>query len=185
MKIPKFWPDKGHFNLDQYNYVKSLVENRNVEYALETGFHTGRSALSILNNCANLKKMISIDIIFVEDRRELLEENFSSFEGIESDSKVVLTEDFFELNYPDGIDYCLVDGDHSYSGCFIDLVNIFPKMKKGGLILIDDYESGPPEGCNIPEVTKACDDFYEVKKKNLSREKWNKDGKGFCVFTVN
>ena len=53
------------------------------------------------------------------------------------------------------------------------------------MILIDDYESGPPEGCNIPEVTKACDDFYEVKKKNLSREKWNKDGKGFCVFTVN
>ena len=128
--------------------------------------------------------MISIDIIFVEDRRELLEENFSSFEGIESDSKVVLTEDFFELNYPDGIDYCLVDGDHSYSGCFIDLVNIFPKMKKGGLILIDDYESGPPEGCNIPEVTNACDDFYEVKKENLSREKWNKDGKGFCLFTV-
>ena len=57
-------------------------------------------------------------------------------------------------------------------------------MKKGGLILIDDYESGPPEGCNIPEVTNACDDFYEVKKENLSREKWNKDGKGFCLFTV-
>ena len=32
-------------------------------------------------------------------------------------------------------------------------------MKGGGLIVIDDYESGPPDGCPIPEVTNACDDF--------------------------
>tara|TARA_R110002020_G_scaffold176222_5_gene368370 strand:- start:3530 stop:4090 length:561 start_codon:yes stop_codon:yes gene_type:complete len=185
MTKPNLWPDKGHFNLDQYYYVKSLVENKNIKYALETGFHTGRSALSILNNCLKLKKMVSIDINFVKDRKELLEEKFENFLGIEADSKNALTDHFFDSHYPEGIDYCLVDGDHSYEGCFGDLNLIFPRVKKGGLILIDDYESGPPGGCSIPAVTKACDDFYAVQKEKLSREKWNKSGKGFCVFTIN
>jgi predicted O-methyltransferase YrrM len=184
MKTPEFWPENGHFNLNQYYYVKSLVEGRKIEYALETGFHTGRSALSILNNCEDLKTMVSIDIIFVEERRKLLEEKFANFRSIESDSKLVLTEDFFLTTYPEGINYCLVDGDHSYNGCLSDLELVLPHMKDGGLILIDDYESGPPDGCPIPEVTAACDDFYKENSEKLSREKWHKEGKGFCIFTV-
>ena len=184
MKVPDFWPENGHFSLNQYYYIKSLVEGRKIEYALETGFHTGRSALSILNNCPDLKTMVSIDIIFVEERRKLLEEKFSIFRGIESDSKLVLTEDFFQTNYPEGIDYCLVDGDHSYNGCLSDLQLALPHMKGGGLIVIDDYESGPPDGCPIPEVTNACNYFYRHNSEKLSREKWYKKGKGFCIFTV-
>ena len=175
MEVPAFWPELGHFNLNQYYYVKSLVEGRKIECALETGFHTGRSALSILNNCPDLKTMISIDIIFVEERRKLLEEKFS---------KLALTDDFFQTNYPEGIDYCLLDGDHSYNGCLSDLELVLPHMKGGGLIVIDDYESGPPDGCPIPEVTNACDDFYKHNSEKLSREKWYKEGKGFCIFTV-
>ena len=131
MEVPAFWPEKGHLNLNQYYYIKALVEKRNIEYALETGFHTGRSALAILNNCKNLKRMVSVDIVFVKERKNLLEEKFKNFTGIES-----------------------------------------------------DYESGPPDGCPIPEVTSACDNFYRENADKLSREKWHKSGKGFCVFTV-
>lgn len=184
MKVPAFWPESGHFNLNQYYYVKSLVEGRKIEYTLETGFHTGRSALSILNNCPDLKTMISIDISFFKERRKLLEEKFANFRGIESDSKLTLTDDFFRTNYPEGIDYCLVDGDHSYNGCLSDLELVLPHMKSGGLIVVDDYESGPPDGCSIPEVTSACDYFYKQNSESLSREKWYKEGKGFCIFTV-
>ena len=184
MKTPAFWPEKGHLNLNQYYYIKALVEKCNIEYALETGFCTGRSALAILNNCKNLKRMISVDIVFIKERKNLLEEKFKNFTGIESDSKLALTEEFFETNYPEGIDYCLVDGDHSYGGCLNDLRSILPHMKVGSLLVIDDYESGPPDGCPIPEVTSACDNFYRENTDKLSREKWHKSGKGFCVFTV-
>ena len=184
MKIQPFWPEEGHSNLDQYYYVKSLLEGRNIQYALETGFHTGRSALSVLNNCPDLKTMISIDIIFVEERRKLLEEKFPSFRGIESDSRLALTEDFFQTNYPEGIDYCFVDGDHSYGGCLRDLRSVLPHMRVGGLIAIDDYESGPPNGCRIQQVIDACDDFHRENSHRLSKDKWNKLGKGFCIFTV-
>lgn len=186
---PNFWPEKGHFNLDQYNFVVSLLEKRKIEYVLETGFCTGRSALSVLNNCPDLKKMISIDIDFdyggLGGRKMVatLEENFDVFSGIESNSQKQLTKTFFENNYPNGIDYALVDGDHSYSGCLFDLNRIVPHVNSGGLILIDDYKSGPPNGYSIPVVTQACDDYYEKNVNLVDKEEWNKDGKGFCIFT--
>ena len=188
MTNPKFWPESGHLNLDQYNFVKDLLSDKKIEYALETGFATGRSALSVLNNCKDLKKMISVDISFdyLPISREMLatlEKEFSVFSGVESDSKSALTDEFFEENYPEGIDYCLVDGDHTYVGCLKDLRIIFPHVKSGGTILIDDYKSGPPNGCSIPEVTKACDDFYEQNSSLMEKSEWNASGKGFCIFT--
>lgn len=32
-----------------------------------------------------------------------------------------------------------IDGDHTYNGCFTDLVNIFPKIRKGGILAGHDY----------------------------------------------
>jgi predicted O-methyltransferase YrrM len=186
---PNFWPEKGHFNLDQYNFIATLLEKREIKYVLETGFCTGRSALAVLNNCPDLEKMISIDIDFdyggMNGRKmvETLQENFSSFSAIESNSQKKLTKSFFKTNYPNGIDYALVDGDHSYDGCSFDLNKIVPHVNSGGLILIDDYKSGPPNGYSIPVVTQACDDFYEKNSGIVDREEWNKDGKGFCIFT--
>lgn len=185
---PNFWPEKGHFNLDQYNFIKSLLEGMNVEYALETGFCTGRSALSVLNNCPNLKNMISIDIDFDyggmggREMVSTLQENFEVFSAIESNSQKQLNKTFFKKNYSNGIDYVLVDGDHTYTGCLFDLNRIVPYVNSGGLILIDDYKSGPPNGCSIPAVTQACDYFYEKNKELVDKSEWNKDGKGFCIF---
>lgn len=189
MTTPNFWPEKGHFNIDQYNFISSLLENKEIKYALETGFCTGRSALSVLNNCSDLKKMISIDINFdyagMGGRKmvDTLQENFSSFSAIESNSQKELTTTFFETNYPDGIDYVLVDGDHTYEGCLFDLNKIAPYVNSGGLILIDDYKSGPPNGARIPEVTAACDDFYYENSSLFEKDEWNMKGKGFCIFT--
>jgi predicted O-methyltransferase YrrM len=188
MTQPKFWPESGHFNIDQYRFVKKLLSDKKIEYALEIGFATGRSALSVLNNCKYIKKMISIDIDFdyggMGGRKilETLEKEFPVFSGIESDSKSIMTDTFFGENYPEGIDYCLVDGDHTYDGCFKDLDLIFPNMKSGGIILIDDYKSGPPNGYNIPEVTRSCDDFYNQNSSLIDKSEWNKNGKGFCIF---
>lgn len=186
---PKHWPSQGHFNLDQYYFVTELLSNKNIEYAIETGFATGRSALSVLNNCKNIKKFISIDINFGyitigKQMRILLEDTFENYHTIENDSKKVLTADFFASNYPHGIDYALVDGDHSYDGCYGDLELFLPQMRTGGVILIDDYKSHEPNGCSIPAVTKACDDFYEKYSDKIEKNDWNMHGKGFCIFTV-
>jgi hypothetical protein len=37
------------------------------------------------------------------------------------------------------VDFCYIDGDHSPDQVYKDAVNIFPKIKDGGIILFDDY----------------------------------------------
>lgn len=183
----EFWCKKGHFNLDQANFFKEMVLKNKPKYVLETGFCTGRSASSILTNTNTIKKMISIDINFdtikPESRiyKNLLENNFLNFHTIENNSRHVLNDSFLNKEFPNGIDWFTVDGDHSYAGCLFDLRSVVNHINTNGIIIIDDYKSGPPNGCTIPEVTKACDDFYN-ENKNLEKTEWNCKGKGFCIF---
>ena len=61
---------------------------------------------------------------------------------------------------------------------------MIPYMNKNGIIIVDDYKSGEPNGFHIPCVTRACDDIAVEYKDTLVKSEWNKLGKGFCIFTV-
>ena len=182
-----FWCDKGHFNVDQANLFKEMINKCQPEYVIETGFCTGRSASVILENSKKLKKFISIDINFdyikPEGRiyKKKLEDNFNIFSTIENSSSKILNEDFFKNEFPSGIDWATIDGDHSYNGCLNDLKNVIGYINKNGIIIVDDYKSGPPNGSHLPQVTKACDDFYK-ENPHLEKTEWNCKGKGFCIF---
>ena len=39
----------------------------------------------------------------------------------------------------DSLIFAYVDCDHSFSGCYSDLMNIYPKVKVGGVIAGHDY----------------------------------------------
>lgn len=49
------------------------------------------------------------------------------------------SEDAFSLFQDNYFDYVYIDGEHSYAAVTRDLTNYFPKVKKGGLIIGDDY----------------------------------------------
>ena len=185
----EYWCKRGHFNEDQYKYVRELIKKENPKYCLETGFCTGRSALSVLHENTGIEKFINIDInynYFPEgmDMLKKFKEKWKKFKAIESSSLLILNNDFFKKEYPNGLDWFTVDGDHSYVGCVNDIEKALPYMNKGGVIIIDDYMSGPPNGCRIPEVTRACDDIYKKYGSKLERTIWNKEGKGFCIFKI-
>lgn len=186
----KLWCSQGHLNEDQAELLQELSLERKPKYCLETGFCTGRSSLSVIRGNEDIiEKFITIDINFDywSPSREFLgkfESEYSFYRGIEDNSAKVLTEEFFNLEYPNGIDWFTVDGDHSYGGCKNDLETALPYMNKNSIIIVDDYESGEPNGCSIPAVTNACDDFYKENSDKVSREKWNVEGKGFCIFRV-
>lgn len=59
------------------------------------------------------------------------------------------------------IDAIYIDGDHSYEGVKSDLELYYPKVKKNGLILLDDYK-------NFIGVKKAVDEF--CNKNNIRGE---------------
>jgi len=65
-------------------------------------------------------------------------------------------------------DWIYIDGDHSFEGLYSDLINYYPKVKKGGLVIGDDY------GGKSPGVEKAVNKFcterlidFEYRKKQF------------------
>jgi hypothetical protein len=58
---------------------------------------------------------------------------------------------------------------------------VLPLMNKGGMIVVDDYRSGPPDGVKFDEVIQAVDDFVSNFSLHLTR--WNQNGKGMAVIT--
>ena len=131
---------------------------------LETGFCTGRSAISVLSNADDLLKMISIDINFGitypgRKYRELLTTKFSKFSTIEKSSHDVLNKNFLDTEFPNGVDWFTVDGDHSYIGCLNDLESVHNHINKGGIVIIDDYKSGPPTAAQYLKLQKPVTIF--------------------------
>lgn len=183
----ELWCKKGHFNKDQSDFYIELVKQKSFKYILETGFCTGRSAFSILKEGKDIQKFISIDInldyIKPEGRimKDKISNSYKNFSLIENSSRKILNDNFFRKEFPNGIDWFTVDGDHSYQGCLFDLEAAYKYINKSGIIIIDDYKSGPPNGCKLIDVEKACNEFYS-KHPELHKWEWHNKGKGFCIF---
>jgi len=62
------------------------------------------------------------------------------------------------------IDYLYVDADHSYESVMADLHAWVPHVRRGGLILGDDYGNDM-----FPGVQRAWDDFVHAQGLTLSR----------------
>lgn len=182
-QIEKYWLEKGHLNYDQRDFFIEKLSSIKPKYCLEVGFASGHSAVTTLA-AAQPDFFISIDLSldYLPGARQLAEslrKDYPRFTIIEGDSKQILKDSFFYKYFPKGIDFAFVDGDHGYDGCLTDLKAICPYLNKGGIIFVDDYRSGPPNGLTINTVTRAVDDY--VLKNNLVIEHWNKNGKGIAL----
>jgi hypothetical protein len=135
-----------------------------------------------------LQKLISIDINLdyrVPEGREMasrLMYEYPNFRVVEANSRSVLKPAFFSSEYPDGVDWALIDGDHSYGGVTQDLLAVCAFLNHGGLLIIDDYKSGPPNGVSIESVNRGVDDFLADRREAFVVEVWEKHGKGMCIL---
>lgn len=184
------WCRRGHFNKDQAIEYSEICVREKPHAVLEIGFCTGRSTACVLYNTADsLQRMVSIDINLdykaPHGRRmaRLLKSRFPKWDVIEAASREVLTPAFFQEQFPNGIDLAMIDGDHTYEGCMFDLEVVAPFLNQNGLIVVDDYRSGPPNGARIESVTRSVDDFLHRNSGAIVSTHWNKDGKGFCLMT--
>lgn len=177
----------GHLNEDQAEVLKEL--SKGAKNILEIGFCTGRSACAIIAGAGaeNIQKFVSIDINynyskFGRDMVALFLKDFPFFEAHEVNSKDLDSCCYASLFDGNGADFIFIDGGHTYEECGKDLNDAALLLNRNGLIVVDDYMSGPPNGCSLPGVTKACDDFFETSKECFERTIWHKDGKGLCIF---
>eukprot|EP01065_Artemidia_motanka_P018590 TRINITY_DN2190_c0_g1_i4.p1 TRINITY_DN2190_c0_g1~~TRINITY_DN2190_c0_g1_i4.p1 ORF type:complete len:312 (+),score=59.26 TRINITY_DN2190_c0_g1_i4:46-981(+) len=60
--------------------------------------------------------------------------------------------------FPDeSVDFVYLDGLHTYEGLRDDILGWYPKVKKGGVVMFDDYQ--PDGDAPFPGVTKAVQQF--------------------------
>lgn len=90
------------------------------------------------------------------------------------DPRVVIykmsSKEWFD-SFDEKLDWIYVDGDHTHKGCLYDLNRALEVVKKGGLILGDDYIWHKREGIysGKREVTLAVDEFCSQHNLTLIR----------------
>ncbi len=184
----RLWCARGHLNRDQADKYAEICEQLRPRRVLETGFCTGRSAACVLHHSGKVERMISIDLDldykapYGRRMAAVLAETFPQWRVIEKSSRDILCPDFLVHEFPEGIDLATIDGDHSYEGCMHDLESVAPFMTREGIMMVDDYRSGPPNGTRIDSVTRSVDDFLDRHQGVFVGERWNKSGKGFCII---
>jgi len=185
--MDSFWCKEGHLNKDQAQVLKTLAKG--ARYILEIGFCTGRSACSIIEGAGpeNIQQFVSLDINYDYHRegRNMLKKfikEFPFFQACEINSKDVDSVWYSKVFNGNGADFIFIDGGHTYEECKNDLEHAALLLNRNGVIIVDDYMSGPPNGCSLPGVTKACDEFFKTYNTKFERKTWNKDGKGFCIL---
>ena len=184
------WCRRGHFNHDQADKYAEICEREKPANVLEIGFCTGRSTACVLHHTTeSLRRMISIDINLDykaphgRKMAAMFKRKFPKWSIIENASREVLNPNFFQQEFPEGIDLATIDGDHTYEGCTFDLESVAPFMKESGVIVVDDYRSGRPNGTLIKSVTRSVDDFLAKHSGFFSGEYWQNKGKGFCIIS--
>ena len=181
------WCRKGHLNLDQACMMYDLCVLINPGYIVETGFCTGRSSATILSACRP-KRFISVDInldyLKPEGRlfSEKLQRKYENYSVIEGESKKILNSEFFNKNFPYGIDWATINGGHDYETCYHDLNICYQVLTPNGLIIVDGYKSGPPHSYSMSSVTQAIDDFCQ-HHNDIRKIGWLQEGKGFAILT--
>jgi hypothetical protein len=174
-------------NRTQSDFISDVLRKLNPAFCLETGTSTGRGSATILCK-SNPIKHVSVDLSLDgaegchSDRGwiDRMVKSFDNFTHFEGDSRKILTVDFITTQFPTGVDFFFCDGGHTYDVCYSDMSGVWPHINDNGVMIVDDYMSGPPDGYSIPAVTSAVDDFAGTI--GIEIERWSSNGKGCAVF---
>ncbi len=183
-EINTIWAPNGHLSVEQRDWFIDFFIKNSPKYCLEIGFAGGRHTSTLLHSTIP-EKLVSVDINFdYGDGRiyvDKLKNKFENIEFYEANSNMLLTTEFIESIFPNGIDYAFVDGGHTYSECMLDMENCWKFINENGVMLVDDYQSGGPVGVSIADVDKAVDEFAEKYAIHFDKVKLS-DGKGMAKF---
>ncbi len=143
-----------------YEYVyKDLVEQAEddslfVEIGSYKGMSSAFMAVEIINSGKNIRfecfDPLQLDVgswsCNPDEQAGYSEKEFHArLESVKDHYKLhKMTSDDAVKQYDDAsIDFLMVDGDHSYEAVKKDILNFLPKMRSGGIIVLDDsYELG-------------------------------------------
>lgn len=106
---------------------------------------------------------------YYDDVAAAVEKEFGGMENVQI-CRMTATEWFdtyAELECDPFLDWIYIDGDHSYTGAYNDFCNALKFVKKGGLIIGDDYKWG--RDGDKGGVKKAVNQFAEENNFTLEQ----------------
>ena len=151
------WCEIGVWDAPTAHYI---LENFNVKkiYLIDP-FLPARDWIDAPSDYRSVMKRHFPDILTTRNNRDKSHNRLSKYE-----SKCVWLEDFsYNVHNKlddESCDIIYVDGEHTYSGVIKDLELYYPKVKKGGWIICDDY--------HIDGVKKAVIDFSELNNLTIN-----------------
>ena len=138
---------------DRFTFCSELINEFNLKKVAELGVYRGDFAKEILKKCPIIDEYTMID-----PWRNLSEWNKpankdnDTFEGFfqetmqktdfAKEKRKVLrgkTTEIIDEIKDESLDFVYIDGDHTLKGITIDLINLWPKIKKNGFIVGDDF----------------------------------------------
>ena len=165
--------------------LKILTELEDIKTYFEIGVHNGGSMALVLT-CKNITNTYGIDLFedmynidkhlnknkfqkyqYFKRDNLLMEKTIQNLNKIKSENvniKLIQgnsyfdeTEDKFNKLKVTNLDMIFIDGDHTADGVKNDYIRYSKYVKKGGLIVFDDY--------HIPEIKTFCDNLIKNKKE--------------------
>jgi hypothetical protein len=159
-----------------YGVFSKIIKDNNFKVCVEVGIGYGFHAKEILDN-TSVEKLYLVDPMeyYPNDGFATDVINYGGFEKLVKNIKIHLNKDEDRYTWfrckslnvtneqiPDeSVDAIFIDGDHSYESVTNDLLFWWNKLKKGGWLLGDDYDS-----C-WPETKQAVDDFALKQKLKI------------------
>jgi len=154
----------------RFDLWQRLLQSSPMECAAEIGVWKGDFAKVILSNFSNLTKYYMIDPwAHLPDWNKPFNVDHRSFEDVYAKAlvktdfaasrRIVLrgrTSAVIDEIADHSLDFAYIDGDHTLRGITIDLIEVLPKVKDGGLIGGDDFINKPWQHGAAYEPTLVC-----------------------------
>ena len=171
--IKKLWLEDTHFREKFFDYVYQDIYKVDQLNILEFGVHAGYSTSLFLDVCKlNNGKLYSVD---VNDYSKSFNDPNWTFIKSRDDNF-----NYIEKLIPDKVDVILIDTLHKANHVEKILYNYYPKLKKDGLIIVDDiswlYYVKNAERDNFfreinnKETFFKLIDIYNSNKENINLE---------------
>lgn len=135
---------------DREDYCQSIYElakHLKPKKGLEVGVRFGKSALAALLGSPEMR-LIGIDPNPEFPVAEFMKKHTDRFAFINEASPEALDR----FKGVETFDWIYLDGRHDYMGVFIDFYATWPLLKKGGVMVFDDYDDTLGYGTDVKRV---------------------------------
>lgn len=173
---PVFHDDWFSKNIPVWEKYLGHLKDRHGVKAIEIGCWEGRSTCWMLENILTGigSSMVCIDTFqgnsenYVRGYEQDVKSIFlNNIEAIGAANKVILhtyhSSMAIKTLRENDFDVIYIDGSHDEKDVLIDICNMWPLLKHGGVMIMDDYEYRMPNA--IPKL--AIDAFYSIFRKEV------------------